>query len=519
LEYKLDGISDQSLVGATVLFKSQTTTENQPELGHEPFNQLLLGLNTRLAGEPKWMTRFANLFPFVHTEAGSKANFEFEVAHSLYNPNTKDDAYVDNFDFSQNALSMPMTIYSWFKASPPLFADDGKPDETLDFRHQGRLIWHSSIKEQYYQIYGNTGNSFTNSREQTLLKLAFQPNDNREGSSWGGVMRSFTQGFTNQSRKRTLEIVVRGREGTLYADLGRVSEDISIPGINNGQPDNRLQSEVNEQAGDYVNRRDCGLDGICSKEGEEERGVRWECKPSCFAIPISRNDDGDPGRDDYDEPKGATEEGYRVNGTEKNNTGSQGFAYDTEDLDRSGNLDTLNRYLRFTLPLDSACNSRFFCDELRNGWRKYRIPLYGGGKRIDPSNTETEQSLLANVKMLRLWLGRLPRRVAKTEVLLARVNLVGNAWEEGERNTGFEIDRNRFGSGDLGDSIFIKVPPVVICASATASSSSGRDARGCRSRGCSQEATRRTCRRLWRCTSGLSMRRRASTASRDGRRS
>ena len=42
----------------------------------------------------------------------------------------------------------------------------------------------------------------------------------------------------------------------------------------------------------------------------------------------------------------------------------------------------------------------------------------------------------------------------------ALVNLVGNAWEEGNRNTNYEIDANRFGSGDLGDTAFIRVPPA-----------------------------------------------------------
>ena len=456
-EYKLDGISDQSLLGATILYKSQTTTEKQPELGHEPFNQLLVGLNARLAGEPKWMTRFANLFPLVHTEAASKVNFEFEMARSFYNPNTKNNAYVDNFDFSQSVTSMPMTIYSWTKASPPNLDDNGILDGNLDYRHQGQLIWHSSMTQQYYQIYGSTGNSYTNSREQTLLKLSLQPNDNLEGHSWGGVMRSLSQGLTNQSRKRVLEVVVQGRGGTLYADLGRVSEDISISGLNNGKPDGRLESEVNVNSGDYVNRLDAGLDGF--SDGLGEAGVRWECKPNCYAIPLSA-DSRDPGQDDWKQPSaGATDEPATVDGTEGNNKGSQGNAFDSEDLDRSGTLDTLNRYLRFPMPLDSECTSRYYCEELKNGWRKYQIPLYGGGKIIDPSNTETERSLLSNAKLMRIWLGHLPPRVAKTDVLVARVNLVGNAWEEGSRNTNYEIDANRFGSGDLGDTNFIRVPP------------------------------------------------------------
>src|SRR5690606_8849546 len=189
---------------------------------------------------------------------------------------------LDNFDFSQNSASLPLTIYSWTKASPPLFGNDGRPDETLDYRHQGDLMWHSSFTEQYYRIYGNTGNSYTNSREQTILRLNFEPNDNLEGNSWGGIMRAFPQGLSNHSRKRTLEVVVQGREGTLNVDLGRLSEDVSIPGINNGAPDGRLQSEVDERSGNFNNERDAGLDGSLDGTGLEI-GVRWECKPFCYA--------------------------------------------------------------------------------------------------------------------------------------------------------------------------------------------------------------------------------------------
>lgn len=458
MEYQLDNLSDQSLIGATVLFKSQTTSEQQPELGHEPFNHLLMGMNTRLDGQPLWMTRFANMFPFVHTEARSRANLEFEIAHSLYNPNTRDNAYVDNFDFSENETSSPMHIYDWTKASPPLFGNDGRPDPALDHRHQGRLVWHSSFTLQYAQIYGNTGNSFTNSREQNILRLQFQPNDNLLGNSWGGIMRAFPQGLSNHSRKRTLDVVVQGREGSLHIDLGRVSEDIGIPGVNQGEPDGALQSEVDERSGDFVNRRDAGLDGVLTGEGET--GGRWECKPACYWIP-NPPDFPDPGTDDWCDPtSGATDEPACVNGTEDNNQGSQGVAYDTEDINRNGVLDTLSRYMRYTMPLDSACTEQFHCEELRNGWRRYRIPLYGAGDRIDPSNTETEQTLLANGQFLRMWIGNLPPRTARTNVQIARVNIVGNNWEEGQRNTGYEIPENVFGSGDL-DTNFIRVPPSV----------------------------------------------------------
>lgn len=455
LEYKLDGISEESILGATLLYKSQTTTSERPELGREPFNQFLWGFNARLVGAPKWMTRAANLFPFVETEAPSKAAFDFEIAQSRYNPNTKSSAYLDNFEGSAEILSMPTQIYNWFKASPPLFDSTGKPDETLDYRHQGKFWWHSNLQELYSRIYGNTGSSVTNAREQTLLKLTLEPNDNLEGRSWGGVMRALSPGFYNQSRKRVLEVVVQGRAGRLNIDLGQISEDISIPAIKDGEPDGSLQSEI--QVGrEIVNEKDLGLDG---KPDDQETGVRWECRPTCYAIPIDSLD-GDRGMDNWKEPDGDdTEEDPRVNGTQRNNQETQGFGFDTEDLDRSGVLDTRNLYLRYSISLDDACTPANHCEPLPNNWRKYQIPLYGGGVRVGTTAGESETQILSSVKMVRLWLGSLPPRVAKSQVLLARLNLVGNYWEEGERNRDFELDSDRFSSGDLRDSAAIRVPP------------------------------------------------------------
>src|SRR6185436_2291965 len=94
-------------------------------------------------------------------------------------------------------------------------------------------------------------------------------------------MRSLSQGLFNQSKKRILEVVVHGREGDLNVDLGQISEDVGIAGINNAKPDGRLQSEI-DVGRDFLNKNDAGLDGVTKPQ---ERGVRWECKPTCFAIP------------------------------------------------------------------------------------------------------------------------------------------------------------------------------------------------------------------------------------------
>ncbi len=457
LEYKLDRISDESMLGATLLYKSQTTSEERPDLGREPFNQVLWGLNARLTGNPRWMTDIANLFPFVQTEAPSRANFEFELAQTRYNANTKGEAYIDDFENSQSTISMPMHINSWFKASPPgnVPEDEFIFDENFDYKHKGEFIWHSNLREQYSRIYGNTGNSLTNSRELNLLMFIFRPNDNLVGNSWGGVMRAMSPGLTNQSRRRTLEVVVQGREGNLYVDMGEISEDVGIAGF---EPNRSLDSEV--PPGEYINKRDAGLDNRTKDDGE--MGQRWECKPSCFSILVDSTN-ADPAGDNYDEDqreKGITHPNASINGTELNNQGAGGYQYDTEDLDRSGTLDLTNRYLRYEIPLDSACTRQFHCEILQRGWRKYQIPIYDAGTIIDNNNSATTREILSNVKMMRLWMGKLPSRVSQTELRLARVNIVGHTWEEGDRNRDFEIPGGLFASGNLQGNP-IELPPVV----------------------------------------------------------
>ena len=53
-------LSDESVLGATLLYKSQTTTSERPELGREPFNQFLWGFNARLVGAPRGVDDIEN---------------------------------------------------------------------------------------------------------------------------------------------------------------------------------------------------------------------------------------------------------------------------------------------------------------------------------------------------------------------------------------------------------------------------------------------------------------------------
>ncbi len=451
LEYNLDAISDQSLIGATFLYKSQTTTAERPQLGREPFNQFLWGLNTKFAGNPDWMTSLVNFVPFINTKAKSNLDFRFELAQSYFNPNTKGSALLDDFEGSKREFQLPMHIYSWNQASPPGNSSEGDIyNEFLDYRHKGDFIWHTNLTEQFHRIYGRTSNARTDSREVRLMKFIFQPNDNLRGNSWGGIMRGFTPGLHNQSRKRLLEVVVRGREGNLYFDMGQISEDISIAGQ---PPDGELNAEV--QPGEFTNEDDNGLDAL--KSGEGETGQKWECKPICF--PISLKDHSDPALDDWEEPnEGETNPSYKINGTERNNINSGGLTFDSEDLNRNSVLDKVNRYVRYGVDLRENCTPSNNCEELTNGWRKYQIPLWEEETHdiISKDNAELV-AILSDVNMFRIWFGQLPNGVSQSEILLARISLIGNTWEENDRNREWELEKDCF----VTDKYHICSPPPV----------------------------------------------------------
>lgn len=446
LRYDLDQFSPGSMVGATFLFKSQTSKDKRPQLDREPFNQFLVGFNTTLVGTPEWMTSIVNQLPFIDTKAQSRNKFDFEMAVSTYNPNTKGSALVDDFENSKRDFSFPLNLSSWTAASPP----GGNPadpfyDANLDYRHKGAFIWHSNIEEQFSDIYSETKYARTNNRPVQILKFKLIPNDNFRGNSWGGVMRGVLAGLRNQQRKRILEVVVKGGDGQLGIDLGKISEDLPIAGF---APNGRLDTEV--PTGQYVNKNDWGLD---NKLNDDEEGLEWRCEPQCMSTRVTINERTDPAGDgtkiSWTEPKkNDTDPSYTINSTEGNNKETSGFAYDTEDLNQDGSLSNFNQFVRYKVDLSKECTKDNFCEKLLNNWRKYQIPIYEKTQYELKSNFPTDiEKVLAEVNHTRLWFGKLSNGVTESDMYIARIGLMGNDWEESPRNLDYEVTPPPFVDG------------------------------------------------------------------------
>ena len=419
------GFGAGSVFGVTALYKSQSTTAKTPTLGNEPFSSFLWGMNLRLQDTVQALTNLVNMIPGIETEAKSSWRFEAEFAGSRHNANTSDDveALVEDFEATANGLTYPLSRLSWYHASPP-GGVSGSPStyiESQDYKHKGEFIWHSNNTELYKYIYPNVGNSDVDNQHLTVLKMTLRANDNLAGNSWGGVMRPNSAYYQDMSQMKYIEVVARGNVGSIFIDLGQVSEDLSINGF---EPDGQYNGE--NDLGTTTALHDKGLD---AKTGDEEKRLVWDCRISgCESTTWNSTNSGavtDIALDNFDEDlDDDSDPPVTINGTE-NNSGER--TYDTEDINKNGSLDTDINFVRYRIDLSDTDKTHF--DDLKNGWRKWRIPL-NQFDTVVSSGGNDYKAILAQSLYTRLWVGKLNPGVAEAKVQIVHLAVLGNAWEE-----------------------------------------------------------------------------------------
>ncbi|WP_295680154.1 cell surface protein SprA [uncultured Fibrobacter sp.] len=422
------GFGSGSVFGLTALYKSQSTTAKTPTLGNEPYNSFLWGMNLRLQDTISALTSLVNMIPLIETQAVSNWRFEAEFASSRHNANTSEAnaALVEDFESTASGLVFPMSRLSWYPASPPggVSTNPSTYIENLDYRHKGEFIWHSNSTELYKYIYPNVGNSDVDNQHLTVLKMTLRANDNLMGNSWGGIMRPNSSYYQDLSDLKYIEIVARGNVGSIYIDLGLVSEDISI----NGRAPNGQYNGENE-IGTTTALHDMGLDGVTGSD-EADSLTKWVCrgpsasdcedktpKADAATTDIARDNYSDKYDDDSDPP-------VNINGTE-NNSGER--KYDTEDINRNGTLDQDINFVRYRIDLSDTTSP--YIEKLRNGWRKWTIPLSQYDTIVSPMAADY-LSILAGAQYTRLWLGNLNPGVAESKVQIVSMGVLGNSWEE-----------------------------------------------------------------------------------------
>ena len=423
-------------IGTTALYETRATSDDRPRLGEEPSRAVVAGITGSYEHQSRLLTDLANLLPYVDSDAPSTINLDGEVAASFPNPNTKNEAYIEDFEGTEVSDRISLSRRSWYPASLPI--DDlgnVKPaDSRLGF------IWYN-IDPERGGVYRRDLNPDLDDRENTLIQsldidLDATPTASMDSlGAYAGLMLGFGSGGLDISQGQFLEIWVNDfkpneldRGGTLHIDLGVIDENFFDPA------NNEWNDEDKDRDGFAAAFDDTGLDGLFN---DEETG-HSDTNP-------------DPNGDDIDLslfPSGRYE---KVNGTEAN------IVYDTEDLDRNGDLTRDNAYFSYEINLgDSAAIDirRQFADDPdfkaqiakkghdQDSWRLYRIKLSDhtvvarGG--VEPRFDE--------IRHLRMWFED-PSEVVRTEngtgknrLQITEFSIQGNRWEiDGVRTTDGEL--------------------------------------------------------------------------------
>ncbi len=116
--------SENFLIGATFLNLNERPITQKANLGTEPINNTILGLNGNFATQVPFLTRFANKLPNIDTDVESNFSIRGEFAYLLPGSpkgtefSGEATSYIDDFEGTQNAIDL-LAQQSWFLSSRP----------------------------------------------------------------------------------------------------------------------------------------------------------------------------------------------------------------------------------------------------------------------------------------------------------------------------------------------------------------------------------------------------------------
>jgi len=286
-------ISDNFLVGGTIVNYQERPLTQKVQFGAEPVSNTIFGLHTEYTGESEFLTRLTNKIPGIKTDQISQINFSAEGAYLMPGQNKAagGDSYIDDFEDSQSRISL-MDAGSWKMASVPgkpagmsgnthPFFPNGVSNDDLSYGNGRKLMSWYSIDPRFYGIGGNAPSGISDAElsqhrvRRVELRELFDQRDVMAGTAtyintfdmtfypgingpynvnpnstdtqgWGGTMRPISVTNFIDSNIEYLEFWMMdpyadgvGGNGELLIQLGNVSEDILKDGqlmYENGMP-------------------------------------------------------------------------------------------------------------------------------------------------------------------------------------------------------------------------------------------------------------------------------------------
>ncbi|MEO1256148.1 MAG: cell surface protein SprA, partial [Bacteroidota bacterium] len=289
-DYKFN---ENFILGGTYLQLLERPFTQKVNIGDDPINNKIYGLDLNYSGDAPWLTRMVDKIPFIDTKAPSTVSVSAEAAalrpgHSrAINEQGGEDKggilYLDDFEGTANGIPLAQPPNAWVIASVPQGTTDGAggslfPEADLinDIRagaNRAQLNWYridplvqdENQEDNPYTVPINLNEVFPNrtitpdQRSNAFtFDLTYNPElrgpynydipDGYPGISegltstgrldapetrWGGIMRSLNLNNFEQANVEFIEfwllspfLLDQNNGGTMYIDLGNVSEDI-----------------------------------------------------------------------------------------------------------------------------------------------------------------------------------------------------------------------------------------------------------------------------------------------------
>jgi hypothetical protein len=380
---------EDSKLDVNLQFRSSSNPEPHPRIGVEPSH---ITLGKILFSADRDLEILSNL-PFVNPEINSKVRINGSYGFSLPNPATNGKSYLDDMESVKLSRGLELSAVLWNYCS--------QPDDLTSYDALGKIDWFNSRIPRSY-ISPELPQELRSQYTGTMI-LYFRPDTSLSNiyNSWAGIMKTFPSS-ENFSKKKYLEIWVKGDEGKLYIELGsKMKEDIARWGRGSDGSDSLLLPngiiDTEDRNGNFQlePNEDTGLDGIAFDDD------KW-----------SYNKDSlDDGRDDYPDRLITFQDSIRLHRKEGNRR------LDSEDINRDYSLEKNDEFFRYSIDLESdelVVNSGLY------GWKLYRIPM-----RDQKYYEEFGAPSFENILYARIWFTGVNKT---TRVSIAEVAMVGNKW-------------------------------------------------------------------------------------------
>ena len=423
----------ESKLTTTWLYESSAIVGEKAKLGEEPSRNLVGNLNLNHTFKSNLLTRVANIVARGRRDRESTLAVSGEAAVSIPNPNTRDRAYLEDFEGSASSDIVTLGRLGWYRASLPLFADnDPFRDQSLRLSD---IRWFAP-KTRVLRRWLNpelVGQERDETQQAIELFLKEGGTGGWNSDSWGGIMRGLGRAGLDLSKSQFIEIWINDarqnladRRGKLHIDFGTISEDFEWPEVDGAPEYETPQFEDRNRDGIFAtHQEDVGLDAVINMENGEviREGAEYSV------------DEGDLTNDPYP----------GINNTARNNY------EDGEDLDGDTRFNVQNGY--FTVTIDLA-ETEAMVDVAQDypgedlegtAWRKYRIRLADVLIREDLATAD-----VAAVKQLRIWYEDEDSGAPESlRLQLSELAFLGSRWErEGIRKVATEAI---LGPGDLAE--------------------------------------------------------------------